>query len=334
MNFEFVLCDERQVPRLPSAYGRTLPCLKHNAELKSGNMPVINLSTIKSKWKKRDERAARELALKRKQEEDHKRHLEEKERQAAERRRKNARIPHYGGVISTNKNIAMKKFLLRKLSTGTDTMSATQMEAFAKLKEEIGQDVSSIRSEICRNTKHKDSFETIVHKIPVITTSDVVEERRNEEKQKHTKVVSLRPVKSDLMSGGSRSLKRRKTQVEKDDFLHKGLDELSATGKRASAKRAFKGVKRKHKSQTKIAKEKNRNFNQGNNKNDKGTSKKHIGNSKRQGATGAKIKKRKKQHENDGSRSVSSNRFDAFLTMSLDDICSSKNRKGKKRSRT
>ena len=89
-------------------------------------MPVINLSSIKSKWKKRDDRAARELAFKRKQEEDRKRYLEEKERQAAELRRKNARIPHYGGVISTNKNIALKKFLLRKLSTGTDNMSATQ----------------------------------------------------------------------------------------------------------------------------------------------------------------------------------------------------------------
>ena len=295
-------------------------------------MPVINLSSIKSKWKKRDERAARELAFKRKQEEDRKRYLEEKERQAAELRRKNARIPHYGGVISTNKNIAMKKFLLRKLSTGTDNMSATQMEAFAKLKEEMGQDVSTIQSEVCRNTNYKDSFETIVHKIPVITTSDVVEESRKEEKRKHTKVVSLRSVKSDLKSGGSRSLKRRKTQVKEDDFLHKDLDELSATGKRASAKRAFKGVKRKRNSNMKITKEKNRNFNKGKTKNDKRTSKKHIGNSKRRGAPGARIKKRKKQHDNDGSRSVSSNRFDAFLTMSLDDIRSSKKSKGTKRS--
>ena len=42
---------------------------------------------------KRDERAARELAFKRKQEEDRKRYLEEKERQAAELRRKMPGFP-------------------------------------------------------------------------------------------------------------------------------------------------------------------------------------------------------------------------------------------------
>ena len=297
-------------------------------------MPVINLSSIKSKWKKRDERAARELAQKQKQEEDRKRHLEEKERKAAELRRQNAkmnkqgnqrkaRIPHYGGVISTNKNIALKKFLLRKLSTGTDTMSATQMEAFAKLKEEIGQDVSSIQSEVCRKTKYKDSFETIVHKIPVITTSDVVEETRKEANKKDTKVVSLKSVKSNL------SLKHRKRKV-KDDFLHKDLDELSTIGKRASTKRAFKGVSAKRSARTKSKNEKNRNFSRKITKNDKRAIKKHINNSKRRSAPASKIKKRKKQHENDGARSISSNRFDAFLTMSLDDICSSSKKKRRK----
>ena len=85
-------------------------------------------------------------------------------------------------------------------------------------------------------------------------------------------------------------MKRRKTQVKEDDFLHKDLDELSATGKRASAKRAFKGVKAKRNSNMKITKEKNRNFNKGKTKNDKRTIKKHIGNSKRRGAPASELK--------------------------------------------
>ena len=59
-----------------------------------------------------------------------KKKIKEEEKERLERERtekqlhcvKNARIPHYG-VISTNKNIVGKVFLLRKMSTGTSTMS-------------------------------------------------------------------------------------------------------------------------------------------------------------------------------------------------------------------
>ena len=84
---------------------------------------------MKSKWKKRDEKIKQETLKKKIKEEEKERLERERTEKAIALRKKNARIPHYGGVISTNKNIAMKKFLLRKMSTGTSTMSVTQMEA-------------------------------------------------------------------------------------------------------------------------------------------------------------------------------------------------------------
>ena len=100
-------------------------------------MPTINFSSMKSKWKKRDEKIKQETLKKKIKEEEKERLERERAEKAIALRKKNARIPHYGGVISTNKNIAMKKFLLRKMSTGTSTMSVTQMEAFEKLKREL-----------------------------------------------------------------------------------------------------------------------------------------------------------------------------------------------------
>ena len=272
-------------------------------------MPTINFSSMKSKWKKRDEKIKQETLKKKIKEEEKERLERERAEKAIALRKKNARIPHYGGVISTNKNIAMKKFLLRKMSTGTSTMSVTQMEAFEKLKRELGEDINLIEKEVKKSTRRESQFETIVHKVPVITTSDVVDLSNvdDDDEDKTTKKQIKRMVSlSSITSNSSNSFnknnnKKRRGKGNSDSFLNKDLDELSGITKKKKNKN-----KNQKKNKKKIIVKKRKN----NNNNNNSFKKKHNNNKKR------------KQQTNSNS-----NRFDQFLTMSLDDLNASKSSK-------
>ena len=271
-------------------------------------MPTINFSSMKSKWKKRDEKIKQETLKKKIKEEEKERLERERAEKAIALRKKNARIPHYGGVISTNKNIAMKKFLLRKMSTGTSTMSVTQMEAFEKLKRELGEDINLIEKEVKKSTRRESQFETIVHKVPVITTSDVVDLSNvdDDDEDKTTKKQIKRMVSlSSITSNSSNSFnknnnKKRRGKGNSDSFLNKDLDELSGMTKKKNKNKNQK----KNKKKIIVKKRKN------NNNNNNSFKKKHNNNKKR------------KQQTNSNS-----NRFDQFLTMSLDDLNASKSSK-------
>ena len=203
---------------------------------------MINLSSLKSKWKKRDMKIQQEKEKKLADEEEKKRLERMRIEKEIETRRKNARIPHYGGIISTNKNIAMKKFLLRKMEQGTDNMSATQMEAFEKLKRELG-DLNKIEKEVKKSTKRRQQFETVVHKAPILTTSDIVDLNKadggdSNSKNTNKKIISLSSVKSDAFNN--------KKNKKVDDFLQRDLDYLSGIGS-SNRKNSFSNKKKTEK---------------------------------------------------------------------------------------
>ena len=207
------------------------------------------------------------------------------------------------------------------MEQGTDNMSATQMEAFEKLKRELG-DLNKIEKEVKKSTKRRQQFETVVHKAPVLTTSDVVDLSKDDSGDSNSnntnkKIISLSSVKSDAFNN--------KKNKKVDDFLQRDLDDLSGIG--SNRKKSFSNKKNKNKkgNQKKITIKKKYKDNNKNQK--KGKTFDNNNNNKK------KRKKSSSQHKNNSSYNQSNNRFDKFLTMSLDDLTSrgKHNKKSKRR---
>ena len=138
------------------------------------------------------------------------------------------RVAHFGGVISTNKDLATKKFLLRKWGN-EETLSGAQRAALGRIKGTFGS-LKQLKQEI-QTSKVK--FQKVVH-------SDLPVSRDNKEMgSTKSKVVALSGVNKN----------KCKTT---DDFLSRSLDDLSAHSfqrkkKKKNQQKTSFGVKnRKH----------------------------------------------------------------------------------------
>ena len=152
---------------------------------------------MKKKWEKRkqvrlkEETARRQVEAKRREE-------EAKQRAIEEANRPKARIPHYGGVISTNKDIAMRKFLLRKWGNESE-LSKTQKEALNRMKKSLKiKHVSQVKKEI-KSVGRKRQFQKIMHAPTLIVNRDDAPKEQGG-RSKGANVVSLSRVLSGTLT--------------------------------------------------------------------------------------------------------------------------------------
>eukprot|EP00945_MAST-04E_sp_MAST-4E-sp1_P002159 g2159.t1 len=200
----------------------------------------VNFSQMKKKWEKRkqvrlkEETARRQVEAKRREE-------EAKQRAIEEANRPKARIPHYGGVISTNKDIAMRKFLLRKWGNESE-LSKTQKEALNRMKKSLKiKHVSQVKKEI-KSVGRKRQFQKIMHAPTLIVNRDDAPKEQGG-RSKGANVVSLSRVLSGTLTpknnrpSGKNKKKKKTADTAGDDFLSTDLDSLagiSRSGKKSS----------------------------------------------------------------------------------------------------
>ena len=182
-----------------------------------GSIMSVSFAKMKKKWEKRKQARIKEEA-KRKEEETKRKAVEEANRPKP-------RIPHYGGVISTNKDASVRKFLLRKWGKEGE-LSETQKKALEHAKNSLNiKSLSQVKKEI-KTIQRKKEFKIIRNVPNLVVNKDKLDESQGKH-ENSPKVITLSHTPSGSKGNRNSGERKRKRGNVQDDFLSTDLDTLA-----------------------------------------------------------------------------------------------------------